>query len=69
MNVDAVIIRTLGNARWAKLWLPQQQGTCYFVDRQALFTGDTLFLTGVGRPDTNVDLAEVEAGANRCAVS
>lgn len=27
------------------------ESTCYLLDQQALFTGDTLFLTGVGRPD------------------
>jgi glyoxylase-like metal-dependent hydrolase (beta-lactamase superfamily II) len=27
------------------------ESTCYLLDREALFTGDTLFLSGVGRPD------------------
>ena len=27
------------------------ESTCYLLDRQALLTGDTLFLTGIGRPD------------------
>lgn len=27
------------------------ESTCYYLDRQALFTGDTLFTSGVGRPD------------------
>lgn len=31
------------------------ESTCYFVDQQALFTGDTLFLAGVGRPDLHAD--------------
>lgn len=31
------------------------ESTCYFVDREALFTGDTLFLFGVGRPDLHAD--------------
>jgi glyoxylase-like metal-dependent hydrolase (beta-lactamase superfamily II) len=33
------------------------ESTCYLLDGQALFTGDTLFLAGVGRPD-------LEASAN-----
>jgi glyoxylase-like metal-dependent hydrolase (beta-lactamase superfamily II)/rhodanese-related sulfurtransferase len=28
-----------------------QESTCYLLDSKALFTGDTLFLAGVGRPD------------------
>jgi glyoxylase-like metal-dependent hydrolase (beta-lactamase superfamily II) len=27
------------------------ESTCYLLNSQVLFTGDTLFLTGVGRPD------------------
>ena len=27
------------------------ESTSYFLDERALFTGDTLFLAGVGRPD------------------
>ena len=27
------------------------ESTCYHLDGQALFTGDTLFISGVGRPD------------------
>lgn len=27
------------------------ESTCYLLDRKVLFTGDTLFLSGVGRPD------------------
>ena len=27
------------------------ESTCYFINGQALFTGDTLFTAGVGRPD------------------
>jgi glyoxylase-like metal-dependent hydrolase (beta-lactamase superfamily II) len=27
------------------------ESTCYYLDGQALFTGDTLFVSGVGRPD------------------
>jgi glyoxylase-like metal-dependent hydrolase (beta-lactamase superfamily II)/rhodanese-related sulfurtransferase len=27
------------------------ESACYYLDEQALFTGDTLFISGVGRPD------------------
>ncbi len=27
------------------------ESTCYYLDGRALFTGDTLFISGVGRPD------------------
>ena len=27
------------------------ESTCYYLDGEALFTGDTLFISGVGRPD------------------
>ena len=40
------------------------ESTSYFVDGQALFTGDTLFLSGVGRPDlhANSHQASEQAG-------
>lgn len=43
----------VGAARFKALHAPGHTGesTCYLLDNQALFTGDTLFLTGVGRPD------------------
>ncbi len=43
----------IGAARLKVLHTPGHTGesTCYLLDGQALFTGDTLFLTGVGRPD------------------
>lgn len=33
----------------------------YLLDRQALFTGDTLFLQGVGRPDLHANAEEARA--------
>jgi glyoxylase-like metal-dependent hydrolase (beta-lactamase superfamily II)/rhodanese-related sulfurtransferase len=36
----------------------------YLVDQQALFTGDTLFLQGVGRPDLNASAEEARAHAH-----
>jgi glyoxylase-like metal-dependent hydrolase (beta-lactamase superfamily II) len=43
----------IGAARLKALHTPGHTGesTCYLLDGQALFTGDTLFLSGVGRPD------------------
>src|SRR5262249_30202793 len=42
-----------GEARLTALLTPGHtaESTCYLLDDEALFTGDTLFLAGVGRPD------------------
>ncbi len=34
------------------------ESTCYQLDGEALFTGDTLFISGVGRPDLQASLDE-----------
>ena len=34
------------------------ESTCYELDGQALFTGDTLFISGVGRPDLHASPCE-----------
>jgi glyoxylase-like metal-dependent hydrolase (beta-lactamase superfamily II)/rhodanese-related sulfurtransferase len=39
------------------------ESMCYLLDRQALFSGDTLFLQGVGRPDLHVSAEESRANA------
>ncbi len=39
------------------------ESTCYFVEHQALFTGDTLFLSGVGRPDLHADSSQASERA------
>ena len=43
----------LGEARLTALLTPGHtaESTCYLLDDKVLFTGDTLFLAGVGRPD------------------
>lgn len=41
------------------------ESTCYLVDCQALFTGDTLFLSGVGRPDLHADLSQTRERAGQ----
>jgi glyoxylase-like metal-dependent hydrolase (beta-lactamase superfamily II)/rhodanese-related sulfurtransferase len=47
----------IGNARLRALRTPGHtaESTSYLLDDQALFTGDTLFLNGVGRPDLHAD--------------
>lgn len=41
------------------------ESACYFVNRQALFTGDTLFLSGVGRPDLHASSDEAHQRASQ----
>jgi glyoxylase-like metal-dependent hydrolase (beta-lactamase superfamily II)/rhodanese-related sulfurtransferase len=41
------------------------ESTCYFVDKQALFTGDTLFLSGVGRPDLHASSSQAKERADQ----
>ncbi len=40
------------------------ESMCYLLDRQALFTGDTLFLQGVGRPDLHASTEEARTNAH-----
>lgn len=40
------------------------ESTCYLLNNQVLFTGDTLFPTGVGRPDLSASESEAEARAS-----
>ena len=55
---------SLGAARLTALHTPGHtpESACYQLDDQALFTGDTLFLSGVGRPDLHAD---AEAAASK----
>ena len=39
------------------------ESMCYLLDQQAVFTGDTLFLQGVGRPDLHANADESRANA------
>jgi glyoxylase-like metal-dependent hydrolase (beta-lactamase superfamily II) len=41
------------------------ESTSYLLDGRALFTGDTLFLAGVGRPDLEANPQEARAKAHR----
>jgi glyoxylase-like metal-dependent hydrolase (beta-lactamase superfamily II)/rhodanese-related sulfurtransferase len=56
---DGEIIQ-VGNARLTAIHTPGHtpESTCYLLDGKLLFTGDTLFLAGVGRPDLEATAAE-----------
>lgn len=62
---DSQII-AFGDARIQATATPghTMESTCYDLNGQALFTGDTLFISGVGRPDlhTSVDESRARAG-------
>jgi glyoxylase-like metal-dependent hydrolase (beta-lactamase superfamily II) len=40
-----------------------EESTCYVADEEALFTGDTLFLDGMGRPDLHANFSEARERA------
>jgi glyoxylase-like metal-dependent hydrolase (beta-lactamase superfamily II) len=55
----------IGPARLVALHTPGHtaESTSYLLDGQALFTGDTLFLAGVGRPDLEASAEETRQRA------
>jgi glyoxylase-like metal-dependent hydrolase (beta-lactamase superfamily II) len=55
----------IGSSRIVALLTPGHtlESTCYVLDGNALFTGDTLFLTGVGRPDLEASAEEARTRA------
>lgn len=57
---------TIGLARLVTLHTPGHtlESTSYLLDNQALFSGDTLFLAGVGRPDLEASPAETRQRAH-----
>jgi len=56
---------SIGTARLTALRTPGHtpEATSYLLDGGALFTGDTLFLAGVGRPDLEASAAEARERA------
>jgi glyoxylase-like metal-dependent hydrolase (beta-lactamase superfamily II) len=58
-------ILAIGAARLTVIHTPGHtlESTCYLLDDQALFSGDTLFLAGVGRPDLEASLDEARRRA------
>lgn len=55
----------IGKAELRALHTPGHtlESTCYLLEGRVLFTGDTLFLGAVGRPDLRADLQEARARA------
>jgi glyoxylase-like metal-dependent hydrolase (beta-lactamase superfamily II) len=55
----------IGASRLVALRTPghTMESTCYLLDGKALFTGDTLFVSGVGRPDLEASAEEARARA------
>ena len=58
----------IGDATLVALHTPGHswESTCYLLDDRALFTGDTLFLAGVGRPDLEAAPEESRRGPVPC---
>lgn len=58
-------VLTFGNAQLRAIATPghTRESTCYLVNDQALFTGDTLFTSSVGRPDLNASGSEANERA------
>lgn len=56
---------TVGGAALTTLLTPghTRESACYLLEDGALFTGDTLFLAAVGRPDLEADVIEARARA------
>lgn len=56
---------SFGSSRVTAIRTPghTMESTCYLLDDRALFTGDTLFLAGVGRPDLEASAEETRARA------
>lgn len=56
----------VGGSRLTALHVPGHtpESTAYLLDARALFTGDALFLAGIGRPDLKADVEETRARAH-----
>lgn len=57
----------IGDASLTAIQAPghTSESMCYLLDEQALFTGDTLFLQGVGRPDLHATAEETRSHAHQ----
>lgn len=57
----------IGAARLSALHTPGHtpESTCYLLDGRVLFSGDTLFLESVGRPDLHADASKTREQAHR----
>lgn len=60
-------VLTVGSARIEALHTPGHtpESTCFRLDDEALITGDTLFLAGVGRPDLDAEADEARERAGQ----
>jgi glyoxylase-like metal-dependent hydrolase (beta-lactamase superfamily II) len=58
--IEEAQVITFGDARIQARSTPghTMESTCYDLNGQALFTGDTLFISGVGRPDLHASADE-----------
>ncbi|HMO59145.1 MAG TPA: MBL fold metallo-hydrolase [Roseiflexaceae bacterium] len=65
-SLDDGAMLTLGAARLTVLQTPGHtpESVTYLLDNRAIFTGDTLFLAAVGRPDLHADAAGARAKAH-----
>lgn len=64
--LDEGALVMIGESRLQALHTPGHtwESTCYLLDEQFLFTGDTLFLAAIGRPDLEADRLEATARAH-----
>jgi glyoxylase-like metal-dependent hydrolase (beta-lactamase superfamily II) len=64
--VDDQDVIPLGTGRLTAMRTPGHtlESMCYLLNDRYLFTGDTLFLAGVGRPDLHADPAEARPRAH-----
>ena len=63
--------RPIGNATITALHTPghTSESMCYVLNGTAVFTGDTLFTNGVGRPDLHADPEAARGRANELFTS
>jgi glyoxylase-like metal-dependent hydrolase (beta-lactamase superfamily II) len=59
-------VLSVGEAKLKVLHTPGHtlESVCYLLDNRALFTGDTLFLSSIGRPDLEASAGEAQVRAS-----